>query len=194
MLRQRRQTLALLRRQRQPTGPKGRDLTRRKRPSLPLRALLCLIALAILAPPYTASRLSAGFAEAAPASSEPVYREVESNRRTDYPWLTDVEFANFRCVVTSGMGEHALYRSSSPVDPMLNRNRQADTAVREAGIRTVLNLSDSRETMEGFKGYYKSYYSKLDVLPLNMSQKWRENSFRKKLAKGLRYMISREGP
>ena len=37
-----------------------------------------------------------------------------TNERTDYPELTDEQFANFRAVTTTGMGEGVLYRTSSP--------------------------------------------------------------------------------
>ena len=43
-------------------------------------------------------------------------------RREDYPNLTDEQYANFRNVTTTGMGHLALYRSSSPVNPKINRS------------------------------------------------------------------------
>ena len=44
-----------------------------------------------------------------------------------YPDLSIEEFANFRMVRTTGMGEGVLYRSSSPIDPSIYRNAIADS-------------------------------------------------------------------
>ena len=53
---------------------------------------------------------------------------VMSIDRADNPDLTDAQFANFRAVNTTGMGANVLYRPSSPVNPRINRNREADAA------------------------------------------------------------------
>ena len=80
-----------------------------------------------------------------------IHQLSRSEIREDYPDLTDEQYANFRNVATTGMGAFALYRSSSPVNPALNRNREADAAVNAAGIRTVMNLADNGETMKGYR-------------------------------------------
>lgn len=117
-----------------------------------------------------------------------------SDVREDYPNLTDAEYANFRNVATTGMGANALYRSSSPVDPERNRNREADAAVNAAGIRTVMNMADNQATMEGYEDYANTYYSKLDVIPLNMVLDFNAESFRDALAEGFRFFATHEGP
>ena len=91
-----------------------------------------------------------------------------SKDRADYPDLSDAEYANFRAVETTGFGMGTLYRSSSPVDPALNRNREADAAMQLALVRTVINLANSEETMKGFADYNLTYYSQCSVLALNM--------------------------
>ncbi len=76
------------------------------------------------------------------------YRELakrRSNNRVDYPSLSDLEFANFRAVNTTGMGKGKLYRSSSPVNPWGNRNLIADNAARTAGIKTFVNIADTEK-------------------------------------------------
>ena len=65
-------------------------------------------------------------------------------------------------VTTTGMGEGALYRTATPINPKNNRNKYADAALKSAGIRTVINLADSRETAEGYDGYSESYGSASD--------------------------------
>ena len=117
-----------------------------------------------------------------------------TNAREDYPDLTDAQYANFRNVTTTGMGANALYRSSSPVNPEYNRNHEADAAVNAAGIRTVLNLADNEVVMKGFEGYAQTYYSQLDVVPMDLIVDFTADSFKEGLAKGLRFLADHEGP
>lgn len=57
-----------------------------------------------------------------------------TDERADYPNLSDAAFANFRMVATTGMGEGALYRTSSPIDPTHQRNRYADNALKVTDV------------------------------------------------------------
>jgi hypothetical protein len=117
-----------------------------------------------------------------------------SNNRADYPNLTDAQYANFRNVATTGMGANVLYRSSSPINPKHNRSREADNAVNAAGIRTVLNLSDNQAVMESYENYAQSYYSRLDVLPLDMIVLFEPEVLRDGVCRGLRFLAGHEGP
>ena len=119
---------------------------------------------------------------------------VRTNNREDYPNLTDEQYANFRNVKTTGMGAFALYRTSSPVNPKLNRNREADEALNNAGVRTVMNLEDDEKMMKSYEGYSQSYYSQRDVIPLKMPMDFGTEEFRGKLAKGIAFFASHEGP
>ncbi len=119
---------------------------------------------------------------------------TRTDNREDYADLNDAQYANFRAVITSGMGAGALYRSSSPIDPDLNRNQEADAAVAECGIRTVVNMTDSQETMLAYPGYAESNYAKCDVIALNMEMDFFTDAFKEKLAEGFRFMASHEGP
>ena len=123
-----------------------------------------------------------------------IHQLTRSEVREDYPDLTDEQYANFRNVATTGMGAYALYRSSSPVNPEINRNVQADAAVNAAGIRTVMNLADNDETMKGYEGYAETYYSDLDVIALNLGVDFTAEDFRAGLAEGFRFLASHEGP
>ena len=123
-----------------------------------------------------------------------IHQLARSDVREDYPGLTDEQYANFRNVATTGMGAFALYRSSSPVDPRINRSREADAAVNAAGICTVMNMADNEETMKGYEGYAESYYSELDVIALNMSMNFNADDFRASLAEGFRFLASHETP
>ena len=111
-----------------------------------------------------------------------------------YPDLTIEEFANFRMVKTTGMGEGVLYRSSSPVDPSIGRNKYADSLSQAAGVKTFLNLADSEENAELYNGYADSYYAAQNVVYLGVQPTFANAQFKAGLVTGLRYMIEHEGP
>ena len=119
---------------------------------------------------------------------------VRSNSRADYPGLTDAQFANFRAIATGGVGKGMLYRSSSPINPELGRNAFADAALREAGVRTVINLADSEGAMAEYPGFGESAYSGCNVIALNLSVDLQGEEFARGFAKGLRFLIENEGP
>ena len=117
-----------------------------------------------------------------------------TNNREDYPELTDAEYANFRAVATTGMGEGRLYRSSNPVNPELNRNKEADAAAKEAGIKAFINLADNEEVMRGYEGFADSYYSTQNIIALNLGVDFSADDFKAGLAKGIQFIAANEGP
>ncbi len=117
-----------------------------------------------------------------------------SNERADYPKLSDAEYANFRAVETRGMGAGTLYRSSSPIDPSLNRNAEADAALLAAMVRTVVNMADSEESMRQYADYGLTHYAACDILALDMGADFTAGEYRQKLAEGLRFIASHDGP
>ena len=119
---------------------------------------------------------------------------VRSQERSDYPLLTDEEFANFRSVSTTGMRPMTLYRSSSPIDPVISRSREAAAAAEAAGIKTIINLSDTEEMMQEQPGYAGSYYSRQNVLPLNLTIELSGEDFRAGFARAVRFMLAHDGP
>lgn len=119
---------------------------------------------------------------------------IRSYDRADYPHLTDAEYANFRPVTTTGMGAGMLYRSSSPVNPKLSRNAYADAAAEAAGIKTVINLADSRKEIESYDGWADTYYSTCDIVPLNLGLDFAAADFQSGFADGLRFLAEHEGP
>lgn len=125
-------------------------------------------------------------------SDESVY-ERTSNRE-NYPHLSDGEYANFREVKTSGMKEGTLYRSSSPINPKMNRNLEADEAIRNAGIKTIINMADYPNGMKRYEGYENSYYQTCNIIALNMSTNFDNGGFEESLAEGYRFLIDNEGP
>lgn len=119
---------------------------------------------------------------------------VYSDERSDFPDLTDEQFANFRAIGTTGMGRDVLYRGASPVDPKRSRNAYADAACKKHGIATVMNLADSEDEVKAFPGYDETYCSTTDYIALSMGLAFEDRDFRGKLAKGLRYITQKEGP
>lgn len=117
-----------------------------------------------------------------------------TDERSDYPELTDEEFANFRLVTTSGMGKDNLYRSASPINPKHNRSTYADAACRKYGVVTVMNLVDNEETAKSYEGYDETYYSTTNYIALDMSVDFDSDDFREKLAKGLKFFAENKGP
>ena len=123
-----------------------------------------------------------------------IHQLVRSENREDYPDLSDEEFANFRAITTTGVSTGKLYRSSSPVNPEINRNLIADRAAAAAGVKTFINLADSEEEMRGYEGFDASYYSTQQIIPLNLGVDFMAEEFRTGLAKGLRFIAANEGP
>ena len=117
---------------------------------------------------------------------------LRTNDRADY--ASDEVFANFRAITIGDIADGVLYRSSSPVNPELGRNTYADKLAEAAGVKTVVNLADSEEAMEGYEGYADSYYAGLDVIALNMGVDFKSDEFKTKLAEGLKFMTEHEGP
>ena len=114
--------------------------------------------------------------------------------RTDYPALSDSEFANFREVRTSGIAPGILYRSSSPISTWGNRNFIADKSAENVGVRTFINLADSDTGMKSHKGFPNSYYSRQRVIGLDLNMKYKSAKFRQGLARGIRFMAESEPP
>ena len=116
-----------------------------------------------------------------------------SKERTDYPKLDDEEYANFRPIKTTGIGEGILYRTSSPINPKNNRNTYADAALKKAGVTVIVNLADDEETAKGYAGFDSSYYSTTTFTTLNMPVSLSSDEFKDKLAKGLKFMAKNPG-
>ena len=117
---------------------------------------------------------------------------VRTNNREDYPELSDAEFANFRRIDTTGMGDH-LYRGSSPINPEIGRNTYADAALEEAGVTVVMNLANSQADAEAYPGFAETYYSKQNVVYLNLGVDFFAQEFKTGLAAGLRHFAANPG-
>ncbi len=127
-------------------------------------------------------------------ADEYLIRQIKSSDvRDEYPDLLDEEFANFRQINTTGMGFGILYRTSSPIDPSINRNQYADNAIKEAGVNVILNLTDTQESLKEYEGYSETYYSTVKTFAIPLSMDYKSEEFENKLAEGLRFMAENPG-
>lgn len=114
---------------------------------------------------------------------------IYTNKREDYPELTDAQYANFRMVTAGNIAAGVLYRSSSPVDPSINRNSYADNACRKNGITHFINLSDSEEKLADFEGYGDSYYRTAKHIAVAASMNPAADENKAKFAECYRYIV-----
>ena len=117
-----------------------------------------------------------------------------STDREDYPGLDDRQFANFRAVNAGNIGTDVLFRSSSPIDPYLNRSKLADEAALESQIHTVLNVAENEIEMKGHPGFLSTYYSQCDIIAINLSMDLTSDKFKEDLAQGYRFFVNHSGP
>ena len=70
-----------------------------------------------------------------------------TNERSDYPNLSDAEFANARAVNAGNIAGGILHRSSSPFSNEINRAYYVSDYLEGEKVITVLNLADTEEVM-----------------------------------------------
>ena len=128
-----------------------------------------------------------------------IHQLSRTNEREDYS--SDAVFANFREIVGGNLGSGALYRSSSPVNNEIGRAKYADELMSLNNIKSVMNLADSRETIESYfkeedfaSPYYKSLYENGEVIALNMGVSFKTREFQNGLVEGLTFLSKNEGP
>ena len=128
-----------------------------------------------------------------------IHQLSRTNEREDYS--SDAVFANFREIVGGNLGSGALFRSSSPVNNEIGRAKYADELVSLNNIRSVMNLADNREAIEGYfkeedfaSPYYKSLYENGQVIALNMGVSFKTREYQNGLVEGLTFLSKNEGP
>jgi protein tyrosine/serine phosphatase len=109
---------------------------------------------------------------------------------------SDAQAVNFREIRMGGIAPNTLYRSSHPIKD--NKQEKAISLLAaNAGIAAVLNLHDTHSGLLK-KVFIAPWYSKLfnnnRVIALDMDFMHNSDDFRKKLKKGLRFIIKTEPP
>ena len=117
-----------------------------------------------------------------------------TDERSDFSNLSDAEFANFRVVGTTGMGKDVLSGGASPIDPKHKRNTYADAAIKDAGVKTILNLSNEEDEAVAFPGYADTHYASVSHIALGMGYDFASSEFQEKLVRGLRCLTENESP
>lgn len=138
----------------------------------------------------------AGYKEEYEIRSIDKYR---TTNRKDYS--SDEVFANFRPIVMGNIAKGVLYRTSSPINPEIGRAKYANDLVEKVGVKTVINMADSKEELEGYfvadtfaSPYYKSLYDKGSVKYLNMGVDFTSDDFNTKFKDGLIFLSENTGP
>ena len=109
---------------------------------------------------------------------------------------SDAQAANFREIRMGGIAPETLFRSSHPIKD--NKQEKAISLLAaNAKIATVLNLHDTHAGLLK-KAFIAPWYSQLfnnnRVIALDMDFKHYSSDFRKKLKKGLRFIVKTETP
>jgi len=114
---------------------------------------------------------------------------------------SDEAFANFREIKTTNIKSGLLYRGSSPIDNSHNRAHIADELISKAGIKYIIDLTDSAEDIErdmDAPRFNSPYFTALcynnRVSLLNIDTTYTTSSFHHKLVQGLRDMMKYNGP
>ena len=108
---------------------------------------------------------------------------------------------NFRNVHAGRSGRNNLFRSQHPGNGTW-RALRANQLAEENGIRTVLNLSDSKTKLEkylnkyivGSSYYYKTLYKRGRVFTAGLSLTHKSPSYRHQVAAAFRFMTKNKGP
>ena len=113
----------------------------------------------------------------------------------------DTTFANFRVVRAGNIKTGILFRSASPVDNSHNRAAVVDRLIKDAGVKYIVNLSDSEEDLvthinksDFDSPYFLSLYNDKKVVALDMTAQFKSKDFEQKLVKGLTAMANHSGP
>ena len=116
-------------------------------------------------------------------------------------YASDEEFANFRSVSAGTIAEHWLYRSASPCDNRRGRAAITDRLAEQAGIRYIIDLSDSEKRLADHMSagdfnspYFLRLYNDGKVLLLNMSMMFADEANRRKIIDIVTAINENEGP
>lgn len=114
---------------------------------------------------------------------------------------SDAMFANFRSMNLGKLKRDVIYRSASPCDNQHNRAPYVDTLIREAGVKTILDLADNEVKIEkyiardGFASpYFLSLFENDQVIPIALNMNYLSDDFGMKIVQGFNLMAEKEGP
>ena len=114
---------------------------------------------------------------------------------------SDAMFANFRSMNLGKLKRDVIYRSASPCDNQYNRAPYVDALIREAGVKTILDLADNEVKIEKYiarddfaSPYFLSLYENDQVIPIALNMNYLSDDFGMKIVQGFNLMAEKEGP
>ena len=114
---------------------------------------------------------------------------------------SDAMFANFRSMNLGKLKRDVIYRSASPCDNQYNRAPYVDALIREAGVKTILDLADNEVKIEKYiarddfaSPYFLSLYDSDQVIPIALNMNYLSDDFGMKIVQGFNLMAEKEGP
>ena len=114
---------------------------------------------------------------------------------------SDAMFANFRSMNLGKLKKDVIYRSASPCDNQHNRAPYVDALIREAGVKTILDLADNEVKIEKYiarddfaSPYFLSLYENDQVIPIALNMNYLSDDFGMKIVQGFNLMAEKEGP
>ena len=124
---------------------------------------------------------------------------VHSNRREDYE--SDEIFSNFRSVTLGNIKENILYRSASPINNKHNRAAVTNKLVKNAQVKTIVNLADNKEiiyeaVMESTfdSQYYVDLYENGQVKFFTLTLNFRTDDFGQLATDAVKYISENFNP
>ena len=119
-----------------------------------------------------------------------------TNERSDYPNLSDAEFANARAAKGGRIASGVLHRSSSPFSNGSNRAYEVSTYLENNGVKTVLNLTDTEEKMQSYDmpPYSHTLWDGGNVMLCPVKTDPTADDYNTKLIAALKELPSRPGP
>lgn len=119
-----------------------------------------------------------------------------TNVRSDYPNLTDAEYANARMAKGGRIAEGVLYRSSSPFSNGSNRAYEVAAYLESEKVVTVLNLADTEEKMQSYEmpAYSQMLWEEGNVILCPVKTDPTSDDYNTKLIAALKELPSRPGP
>lgn len=134
------------------------------------------------------------------------YRDIQEASDIHYydereRYESDEEFANFRSMNVGQLKDNIIYRSASPCDNQHQRAPYVDRLIKEAGIRTILDLADNYNKIEKYiaeEGFASDHFSALyddnQVIAIALNMNYLSDDFGMKIVQGFNEMALREGP
>lgn len=124
--------------------------------------------------------------------------QTYSNDRDEYG--DDSSFANFRALSGGKLNDDFVFRGASPVDNEKNRASYVNDMIEKNAIGFILDLADSESDILGYfneddfcSDYAKKLYDSGNVALLGMSSNYSSDTFKQKLASGLKQMLKAKG-